>query len=519
MKKYYQYLFLLFSITSFAQPTIDWKKTYGGSNYDFGRNILQTTDGGYITVIYSFSNDFDISGNHGGSDIVVVKFSVLGDIEWQHSYGGSNSETASSIQKTTDGGYIIVGTTSSNNGDVSGNHGFDDVWVIKIANTGTLEWQKCLGGSNGESGQAIEQTLDGGYIVGGTTASNNGNVSGNHYLTGSSGSNDYWVVKLTNSGSFVWQKCLGSYSSDYLYSIKQTIDGGYIVNGNIQANDGDVTGHHGDFDYWVVKLNTSGVIEWQKALGGTNWDTGLKIIQNSDGDYIAVGFSSSNNGDVSGSHGGGDGWVVKLGATGTILWQKALGGSGADFIHSVYQTNEGGYILSGDSTSSDGQAPNNHGGIGEVDCWIIKINALGDFEWGKLLGGTGEDTAVSVIQTSDGNYIMSGYTNSSDGDLTTNYGFRDAWIVKLTNVLAISENEFEKSISIYPNPTKEFININLGEYFTNDLSYYIYNQQSEIVLKGKLNSFSSKISIEGISNGIYFLKIGNNKTGIKFIKN
>ncbi len=174
MKNYLILSFLLCSIPFFAQPAIEWQKSIGGSNYDLAINTIQTNDGGYITVAYSSSNDNDISGNHGGFDIVAIKLTNAGVIEWQKSYGGSGSDTASSIQQTTDGGYIIVGTTTSNNGDVSGNHGGDDYWVVKITNLGIIEWQKCFGGSNGDSATTIQQTSDGGYIVGGSASSVDG---------------------------------------------------------------------------------------------------------------------------------------------------------------------------------------------------------------------------------------------------------------------------------------------------------------------------------------------------------
>src|SRR5690606_10954457 len=174
---------------------------------------------------------------------------------------------AESIQKTTDGGYIIAGSSASTDADVAGNHGFGDLWVIKIASDGILQWQKCLGCSNGDWATAIRQTPDGGYVVGGTVSSIDGDVTGNLNDVGSHGSSDFWVVKLTDLGNIVWQKCLGSYSSDYLRDVIVTNDGGYIAVGDVQANDGHVTGHHGNFDYWAVKLNSTGEIEWQKALG------------------------------------------------------------------------------------------------------------------------------------------------------------------------------------------------------------------------------------------------------------
>lgn len=516
MKKYLLHLALLTNIFVYAQPSIQWQKSIGGLGYDSCRNILQTSDGGYITIGTSNSNDGDISGNHGSYDIVVVKLTNTGSIEWQKSYGGSNSDSAGTIKNTADGGYIIAGTTSSNDGDVSGNHGFSDYWVVKITNVGVIEWQKCLGGTNGESANDIEQTSDGGYIVAGSSSSVNGDVTGNHNPVGSSGNSDYWIVKLTNTGNITWQKCLGSDSTDYCFSIKQTIDGGYIVNGDIQANSGDVTGHHGDFDYWVVKLNATGQIEWQKALGGTSWDTGVGVIQNTDGDYLVAGYSSSNNGDISDVHGGGDAWVVKLGAAGNIIWQKALGGTKSDFLYSIRQTIDGGYILCGDSTSDDGQATGHHGSADTFDYWAIKLSGNGVVEWHKSLGGSDDDTAVSLIEVSNGNYLISGYSSSNDGDITSSHGLRDGWIAYLSSNLAVSENRMDTLFDVYPNPTTNVINVNIDARIIGT-SYTLYDQSSRVMKTGVLHDLHSMIQIEDLSMGLYILDINN--SGIKIIKN
>ncbi len=191
--------------------------------------------------------------------IVIIVFGIslfAQEIEWQKCLGGSKTEIANSIQQTTDNGYIVAGTTWSKDGNVSGNHGGYDFWVVKLNSSGGIQWQKCLGGSDEDMANSIQQTTDGGYIVAGYTKSNNGDVSGKH------GWSDFWIVKLNSAGQIEWQKCLGGGISDYAKSIQQTTDGGYIVAGFTESNDGDVNGWHLGFDYdwpstdfWVVKLN------------------------------------------------------------------------------------------------------------------------------------------------------------------------------------------------------------------------------------------------------------------------
>jgi hypothetical protein len=178
-----------------------------------------------------------------------VKLSSSGAIEWQKALGGTLYDCAKSIQPTLDGGFIVAGETKSNDGNINGtNHGNQDAWVVKLGSNGNLEWQKTLGGSNDETSQSLQLTADGGYILAGYAASYNGDVSGNH------GHQDIWIVKLSNSGAMQWQKAMGGANNENAQCIQPSADGGYIVSGRTFSNDGQVSGNHGDSDAWVIKL-------------------------------------------------------------------------------------------------------------------------------------------------------------------------------------------------------------------------------------------------------------------------
>ncbi|MCK9593687.1 MAG: PKD domain-containing protein [Methanoregula sp.] len=409
-----------FNVTGFGGMV--WQKCLGGLNGDNAQSIQQTADGGYIVAGKSNSNDGNVTGNHGNYDYWVVKLTATGTLDWQKCLGGLNEDNAQSIQQTTDGGYIVAGFTYSNDGNVTGNHGSADYWVVKLDSTGTTLWQKCLGGLNHDNAKSIQQTADGGYIIAGYTYSNNGNVTGNH------GNYDYWVVKLDNSGNLLWQKCLGGINIDHAVSIHLTGDGGFIIAGSTASNDGNVDGNHGNYDYWVVKLDNSGNLLWQKCLGGTNIDYAYSIQQTGDGGYIVVGFAHSNDGNVTGSHGSADYWVVKLDNSGNLLWQKCLGGTNIDYAYSIQQTGDGGYIVVGYTRSNDGNVMGNHG---ESDYWVVKLDNSGNLLWQKCLGGTDYDDAFSVQQTADGGYIIAGETTSNNGNVYGNHGSSDYWVVKL----------------------------------------------------------------------------------------
>jgi hypothetical protein len=501
------FLIILSVSFAFSQPTIEWQKCLGG----FVSSIQPTSDGGCIGAGSSSSFSDDSIGNHGSYDFWVVKLNSLGIIEWQKSLGGSGSESAFSIQQTSDGGYIVAGSSNSNDGDVSGNHGDYDSWVVKLNSIGIIEWQKSLGGSNYDDANSIQQTNDGGYIVAGYSNSNDGDVSVNY------GGEDYWVVKLSNIGNIDWQKSYGGTDEGYpfsnqqitdeAFSIQVTNDGGYIVAGSSLSSDVDVSGNHGEEDYWIVKLNNTGIMEWQKSLGGTDTDGAFSIQQTNDGGYIVAGYTYSNDGDVSGNHGISDCWVVKLSSIGTIDWQKTYGGARGDFANSIELTNDGGYILAGYSNSNDGDVSGNHG---DVDYWVLKITSLGSIEWQKSLGGSTFDAATSIYQTNDGGYIVTGGADSNDGDVVCNDLGGGGWLVKLTNSQLSIENSQPDFFSVFPNPAQNTINIKADNKLIGK-PYSIYDNIGKVVLSGKINSENTVIEIGNLSCGIYTFSDGENK--------
>lgn len=343
-----------------------WSRIYGGSDYDQAFCIKQTIDGGFIVAGHTNSSDFDVTSNHGGYDIWVIKLNALGNKVWEKTYGGSDDETARDIIQTPDGGYVIAGQTGSNNGDVTGFHGDYDCWIIRISSTGVLQWQKALGGTSYDNASSIQQTADGGFIVAGSSYSNNGNVSSNK------GSSDVWLVKLFNNGNIQWERNLGGTAADMAYSVKQTNDNGYILVGETFSDNLDVTSNHGSADMWVVKTNSIGIIQWQKTLGGTDYDNGKSVVTTTDGGYAILGYSRSQNGDISNFYGNYDFILIKLSESANLKWSKNYGGSAFDMGTCVILTHSGDYLMVGTSESDDDDVNKNEGGR---DFWIVKIGS------------------------------------------------------------------------------------------------------------------------------------------------
>ncbi|HRA60505.1 MAG TPA: hypothetical protein PK901_11700, partial [Bacteroidia bacterium] len=430
-------LLLFFTTTTLAQE-IEWQNTIGGNYYDQLNSIQQTSDGGYILGGWSDSN---ISGDktedsQGNYDYWVVKLDAAGNIQWQNTIGGNSVDYLTSIQQTTDGGYILGGWSNSGvSGDKTENsQGANDYWVVKLDPIGYIQWQNTIGGGSYDYLTSIQQTTDGGYILGGMSQSD---VSGDKTEI-CQGDFDYWVVKLDASGNIQWQNTIGGNSWDELESLEQTTDGGYILGGYSYSDiSGDKTENcQGNHDYWVVKLDASGNIQWQNTIGGNLDDLLYSVQQTSDGGYILGGASGSGfSGDkTESSQGYFDYWVVKLYTTGNIQWQNTIGGGSLDHLNSIQQTSDGGYILGGVSIS-DISGDKTENSQGANDYWVVKLDASGNIQWQNIIGGNSGDYLTSIQQTTDGKYILGGYSESNiSGDKTeSSQGNFDYWVVKLTD--------------------------------------------------------------------------------------
>ncbi|MGU3375440.1 T9SS type A sorting domain-containing protein [Chryseobacterium sp. M5A1_1a] len=501
--RYFKFTFLFLLITySFLSaqtaPPIQWQKSLGGSLSELGYSIQQTTDGGYIVAGVASSTDGDLTENKGSGDYWIVKLDSSGNIQWQKSLGGTDNEIAYSVQQTVDGGYIVAGVSSSNDGDVTGNHGSQDYWVVKLDTIGNIQWQKSLGGSSYDFAKSVWQTADGGYIVAGASSSNDGDVTGNH------GGQDYWIVKLDANGNIQWQKALGGNGWEDAVAIQQTNDGGYIVAGStVESTNGDVTVSYGNYDYWAVKLDINGNIQWQKSYGGIGDDIAYSIQQTTDGGYIIAGTSADSvTGEIPTYPGIPDYWIIKLDHNGNIEWHKLLGGSYHDNTQAIRQTQDGGYIVAGWSVSTDGQVTGNHG---NGDYWIAKLNSTGNLQWQKSLGGSSVEYLSSIEQATDGGYIIVGYSLSTDGDLTGNHGALDYWVVKLaSSQLSTLENFSIKKPVLYPNPAEDFIYV---DHLPEETNVDIFDRSGRKLLSQKYQEEKIKINISSLINGTYIIQI------------
>jgi len=350
-------------------------KTFGGSGYDSGCSVQQTSDGGYILFGYTYSS---ITGT---SDMYLVKTDSTKTIVWEKNFGGTENDSGFSVQQTTDGGYILLGETYSPDTDSN------DMYLVKTDSTGTTEWEKTFGGTDTEWGNSVCQTTDGGYILFGTT----------EYDYNNDGSADMYLVKTDSSGTKVWEKTFGGTGYDSGFSVEQTTDGGYIMLGYTYSYG------TGGTDMYLVKTDANGNETWSKTFGGYGYDEGFSVAQTADGGYILLGEIDSYD-----AAGGGDMYLVKTDADGNETWSKNFGGDNYEWGFSVQQTTDGGYILLGTVAYYDSVT----GSSDSYDMYIVKADADGNETWSKTFGGSENECGVSVQQTTDGGYILLGDTFS-----------------------------------------------------------------------------------------------------------
>ncbi|MEI6088945.1 MAG: choice-of-anchor D domain-containing protein [bacterium] len=291
---------------------IEWEKNYSNGAWPIA-DIKETDDGGYIFVCDSeYVHPCSNKDNYGPQKILIKKIDKYGKHQWSKSYGGNLPDVPSSIEKTKDGGYIVVGKTQSNCGDVTENKGGTDVWVLKLDKNGNLEWQKTYGGSGDfDNAFAIKQTISGDYLIFGSASSND------YDITDSKGGGDIWIFKISSTGGIIWSKSFGGSGleqSNQFSKTSLTNDNGFIFSCSTASKDGDVTyNHDGTLDGWFVKIDYDGNIKYQRTSGGSDWDSFSTSKQTKDQGYIIAGFTYSVDGDVSENKDFNDGWIIKLG--------------------------------------------------------------------------------------------------------------------------------------------------------------------------------------------------------------
>lgn len=355
-------------------------------------------------------------------------------MQWQSCLGGTESDYISDVVEI-ENGYLLLGTTSSSNGDISYYHGgYNDVWLVCIDYTGTLIWEKTFGGSESEGGARIFKTEDNYfYLLCGTTSSD-GDISNDPYP----GSLDYWIVKIDSIGNILWDRILGGGILDQVWTGTLTDDGGVVAYGWSGSTDGDVSVNYGAYDMWMVKLNGEGEKEWDFSIGTDWFDYGQAVIQTSNGGFLCGGSSAIGEGGnltCDPFNYNAEAILVKLDKDRNIEWQQCYGGSDHDGITALLEI-EDGYIFAGYGGSADGDLTDS-GWHGENDIWVVRIDSWGNIVWQKCFGGSADEWIDQLFQSANGDFIVTGVTTSKDGDVTGNHSVseydNDIWMIKISS--------------------------------------------------------------------------------------
>lgn len=374
-------------IESLYPPPTKWTRTYGISdNHDEARSLVQTNDGGYAML--GFTRHYLVGGVYT-SDFWLVKTDSGGNTEWNRTYGAPtdmNLESGQSLIQTNDGGYALAGFISADGGLID-----YDFWLVKTGSSGDMEWNRTYGGTDWDTATSVVQTSDGGYALAGAT---------NSYGAGQS---DIYLVKTDSTGNMMWNRTYGGSDTDFGQCVILTDDGGYVIAGSTDSYGA------GNRDFWLIKTDASGNMQWNKTYGGTDMDSSYSVVRTSNGEYAIVGKTNSFG---AGDH---DFWLVKTDSTGNMMWNQTYGGTSAEEAYSIVQTVDGGYALLGWTRSF---------GAGGYDCWLVKTDSTGSVEWNQTYGeADSADCGRSVVQTINRGYAMAGWLNSVSGET-------DFWLVK-----------------------------------------------------------------------------------------
>ncbi|MFH6995137.1 T9SS type A sorting domain-containing protein [Flavobacterium sp. FlaQc-48] len=542
MKKIYLLLPFVMPLFTYSQDIL-WEKSYGGTHADHLFDAQPTADYGFILAGSSLSNKTGnkTDDNQGDLDYWIWKMNEKGDLVWQKSMGGNGLDLLQSVKNTRDGGFILAGTSASGKGFQKNENckGITDFWVIKLDASGAEQWQRTIGGEGQDELLCAFQTKDGGYMLGGSSGSGPSAVSivkpdaKSTTTTAdlfsksekSRGNMDYWIVKLDKQGHIEWQKTYGGQYADVLRSMEQTTDNGYILAGySTSPVSGDKTANNkGVGDFWIIKINDTGEIQWQDTYGAEGDDQPYVIHQTSDGGYIVGGNSNSKNalttlGGIVGN--GTDYWLLKLDQDGAVVWSKTYDFGKVDILTSLVENKDQSYLIGG-YAQSESKRPR-EGIMGKVsglvskekdginDYIALKVNDKGEEIWSKTVGSAGEDILRKLVETRDGGYLMAGTSNSSASkDRNGSIGGNDFWVVKLKDKAKVEK--VKSSIEAIPNPATSYTNVIIGYDFKEGTATLV-DIMGRTLQEFAITNRTVPVNLSKYSEGIYIIKI---KTDVK----
>ncbi|MDD5528644.1 MAG: T9SS type A sorting domain-containing protein [bacterium] len=463
MRKYFMLIGILLVTNTFASaPDTLWTRTFGGMLDDWDNSVQQTSDTGFIIVGATASL---VAGKYA---VYLIKTDYHGNTLWVKTFIGTGLAVGYSVQQTSDNGFIITGETRPSGSDC------DDVYLVRTNSSGDTLWTRTFGGTSWDGGHSVRQTEDGGFIVTGHTSSF-GADSGNIYL-----------IRTNSSGDTVWTRTYGGNGCDWSNSVIQTQDGGFIIAGGTSSSGA------GSADVYLVKINSSGDIMWARTYGGTDSDEGYSV-QSVPGGFIIAGGTHSFGA------GGDDFYLIRTNSSGDTLWTKTYGGTKDDYAYSLQKTSDNGFIIVGYTFSF---------GAGYKDVYLVRTDSLGDTLWTKTLGGINYDYGGSVQQTQDGGFIVSGTTSSSGAGSDDIYLVK---LCKETGIEETNAKCLMPNAELQIIKDKICLSVPNNEYTNTLITIYdLCGRMKEIVYNGELTKGNYTFTPNIKKSGVYFVQLKTN---------
>jgi hypothetical protein len=446
-----------------AQPDTLWTRTFGGDLNERGNSVVHTTDGGYIIGGYTASYGL------GSTDVWLIKTDANGEPLGARTYGDTAYDRGQAVVETSDGGYVVVGYTTSYGA------GGTDVYAIRTDSQGDALWTRTYGGAGSDEGYGIAETSDGGFVIAGSTQSYG------------SGDYDVYLVRVDSDGNMLWKKTFGGEESDRGRAVILTANGGFLVAG---SNESETPGTS---DFYLIRTDPNGNQVWMRTYGGSDSDEAYSVIQTTDSGYLAVGSTRSYGAE------GINIYLIKTNPSGDTVWTKTYGGSEIDEARSVVRTDDGGYCIAGYTMSY---------GASASDVYLLKIDSHGDSLWAMMIGGDEYDEAFSIDQSSDGSLIVTGYT------LSYGAGGNDVYLIRVASEVGIEEDgkpEISRSSTkIWPNPSPVNVSVTYGIKREGTVNISLYDLAGRVVDQvyvGHKEAGEHRLMMDtrGLSSGIYFL--------------
>ncbi len=498
-------LFLAFQ--ALAQPTISNQFCYGGSQIETGSWAEILPNGSRIFGGITSSNNGDVNGLHNNSaDAWVVKTNATGALDFQRCIGGSDFDFAIAGAASPEGGIVAVGQANSNDGDFAGlNKGSCDAFIAKVAPNGNLAWAKLLGGAQCDLFEAVWPIASGGYLAGGETASNDGDIAG--FLGGQS---DMFLARFDENGNVIWKKTFGGTGLDRCLDLWKTIDGHFIVLGETSSTDGHFPATHGSNDVVLMKIDLNGNILWAKTFGGNSIDRGVMVRQKTNGEYVVLASTQSTNGQVGGFQGFRDIWVFRTDANGNLLSQRCLGGSQAEEPGGLELAPNGDLLVTGNTRSTDGDVASDPGSAAG-NGWLVLLKANLDIRWAATYG-TGNGTQIFyAAPISSGGVFAIGSSEGIAGDVTCSKGSQDIWAFELASSVGTAEIEAQPAFKLSPNPASTQLSILADNETAEVANILIVNVlgQNMFETNGTLEQINATLSqkVEQFPKGQYVLQL------------